>query len=107
MDILEFTRWGEVVLGVACTIFGVLRTALVWKELSRGQKCFFVASIAFLITATWDTYDLIIHDEEFTWRVLPFMVGLVSCFIYLMEPGRSWRRRLGREPFDPKEDGEL
>jgi hypothetical protein len=107
VDFLDFARGVQIVLAGFCLIFGTIRTLLVVKDLSRGQKLLFTSTFMFLLTSIWDTYDLLDRHEPFSFRVVPYMIGLFACYAYLMEPSRSWKQRLGREPFDPKERGEL
>lgn len=72
-----------------------------FKKLSRSQKLYIGSFILALITLTWDTWNYMWRDEEFSLRLVPYSVMLTLCFVYLLEPFSVARKRFGNEPYDP------
>ena len=97
VDPLTFVRSMEVLVSSLIVVLIGVRATLAWGDYSLGQKLIFTSWVAYMITATWDIFKLIDEEVPFSWRVIPFTVGMVCAVAYLLEPPRRFKRRLGQK----------
>jgi hypothetical protein len=109
---LEAFRLAEMIAGVTCFIVLIWRTIRHWRGLSHGQKLFHVGLEFILLASLWDVFNLWVHDIHFSYRGVPYSLGILLLFVYILEPKRSYIKRVGIEPYesidqtDRKEDCE-
>lgn len=109
---LEVFRLVEMIAGAICLLVLVWRTVRHWHGLSHGQKLFHTGLEMILLASLWDIYDLWVHDIHFSYRGVPYSLGILLLFVYVLEPKRSYIKRVGLEPYestdqtDRKEDCE-
>lgn len=103
----SYTDWLRALLiflsGICILMFG-WRTWKIRKDASIGQKLVLGALMLCLITLAWDRLIFIDSNFPLTLSIIPFILALVMLIVYLMEPARSYQKRLGRDIFDTKDD---
>ena len=103
---LEIFRFIEMLIGVVCLIVLVWRTVQHWRGLSQGQKLFHLGLECILLSALWDVYDLWVNDINFSGRGVPYTLGVLLLYVYILEPKRSYIKRLGIEPYENTQETE-
>lgn len=91
---LEAFRAVLLVIGLVSLLVIMWRTVFLWKELTKGPKLFNGSFILIMITTLWDTWDLWRHEHEFSYRSVPYALGVILAFIYILEPKRSYMSRV-------------
>lgn len=106
MTFLEWLRSVQIVAVAACLVMSLARIIRVWGDLGRAQRFLFLGMLFLLITCIWDTVLLLIHSDAFSLRLIPLMTAVAFLLVYLAEPSRRYKTRLGQDPLRPKKDNQ-
>lgn len=111
IDIDPALWWRGVILLTAAFCFVVMgwKYLRYFSEFSRAQKLYLGAMQFFMAGIAIRAVEAIYYSDapEFRYALVPWAVGFLMCFAYLVEPTDRARRRHGRHPYDPKEPGEI
>lgn len=104
---LTFGAWLRTVFAigsVGITIALFIQTLKAFKYLSIGQKLWSTGTILLLIYISDALRRAIQINLEWSFRLIPLMLGLIAFFVYLFEPQRQKRQRFGGEVLAPREE---
>lgn len=93
LGILGGTRLFMVLVSAAVLVVMVVRFTKLHEFFSRTLKLLMVAMFLFVSTVVWDTLVLLHLHASFSWRMLPFALGIALCIAALAEPPDTLRKR--------------
>lgn len=100
MDIAAWYRLCLIGLTLFVVAVFILQSLYSWKHLSIGQKLFVTGAICFMLYVSDAAREAIQADIGFRWRLVPWTIGVIAYFVYILEPQRSKMRRFGGDIFD-------
>ena len=106
---LDAFRLLELLAGSISLVVIMWRTVKLWRDFDKGQRLFNCSFIFLLFTAIWDTLTFLRNDEAFSFRGIPYLLGVLCAFVYILEPKRSYMSRVHEDDpvsSEPEEDVE-
>jgi hypothetical protein len=84
------------------------RYLLSFSRASRAQRLFIGALLLLVLGVNIEAVERLFPESGVgSIQVIPFVIGIILLFVYLMEPIESSRKRWGRDPFSPKGSDEI
>ena len=103
MDWLDTVRIIDAVLAIANGAFLAARLMGAWSLMSGAQRLLFVhVGLACGVTV-WSGYDALFNGAAGSGRHVLLFAAQIPLLIYLAEPTRKWRTRMGADPLGGKD----
>lgn len=96
-DVIDWIRGLNAILGLACFVLLLVRVMETWAHLVIAQRLYFSSLLLFCLSTVYGSIELIIGSAQFSVRAMIVTLALILLFIYLMEPRRAYRGRVGKD----------
>lgn len=93
--IADWIRVLNALMGLGVILLLFARTLTVWRHWSYSQKMVFIALQLYVIGNTLASIELFFQHAVFSYRIVFLLVANGLLLVYLAEPERRYRARLG------------